>query len=64
MLVGSMTRPGRPSHPEILTPREQEVLALLREGLTNPRIAERLNITLPGLTSRISGRSLNPHREL
>ena len=28
------------------------------------RIAERLNITLPGLTSRISGRSLNPHREL
>ena len=59
MLVDSMTRPGRPSHPEFLTPREQEVLALLREGLADPRIAERLNTTLPGLTSRIAGRSLN-----
>ena len=54
MLVGSMTRPGRPSHPEILTPREQEVLALLREGLTNPRIAERLSITLDGAKYHVS----------
>ncbi|MCH7580200.1 MAG: helix-turn-helix transcriptional regulator, partial [Chloroflexi bacterium] len=45
MLVDSMTRP---SHPDMLTPREQEVLALLREGLTNPQIAERLSITLDG----------------
>ena len=51
MLVDSMTRP---SHPEILTPREQEVLALLREGLTNPRIAERLSITLDGAKYHVS----------
>ncbi len=43
-----MTKPGRPAHPDILTPREQEVLALLREGLTNPQIAERMSITLDG----------------
>ena len=49
-----MTRPGRPSHPELLTPREQEVLALLREGLTNPRIAERLSITLDGAKYHVS----------
>ena len=51
MLVDSMTRP---SHPDILTPREQEVLALLREGLTNPRIAERLSITLDGAKYHVS----------
>jgi DNA-binding CsgD family transcriptional regulator len=35
---------GRPPHPDILTPREFEVLELLREGLTNPEIAERMGI--------------------
>ena len=54
MLVDSMTRPGRPSHPDILTPREQEVLTLLREGLTNPQIAERLSITLDGAKYHVS----------
>ena len=51
MLVDSMTRP---SHPDMLTPREQEVLALLREGLTNPQIAERLSITLDGAKYHVS----------
>ncbi len=51
MLVDSMTRP---SHPDILTPREGEVLALLREGLTNPQIAERLSITLDGAKYHVS----------
>lgn len=37
---------GRPPHPDILTPREWEVLALLREGLTNEQIAERLDVTV------------------
>jgi DNA-binding CsgD family transcriptional regulator len=40
-----MAKRGRPRHPDILTPREWEVLALLREGLTNDQIAQRLEIT-------------------
>jgi DNA-binding CsgD family transcriptional regulator len=40
-----MAKRGRPRHPDILTPREWEVLALVREGLTNEQIAERLGTT-------------------
>ncbi len=40
-----MAKRGRPRHPDILTPREWDVLALLREGLTNEQIAQRLDIT-------------------
>jgi len=29
-----MGKRGRPPHPDILTPRQWQVLALLREGLT------------------------------
>jgi DNA-binding CsgD family transcriptional regulator len=36
---------GRPPHPDILTPREWEVLALLRDGLSNEQTAERLGIS-------------------
>jgi DNA-binding CsgD family transcriptional regulator len=36
---------GRPPHPDLLTPREWEVLSLIREGLTNPQIAQRLGVT-------------------
>jgi DNA-binding CsgD family transcriptional regulator len=39
---------GRPRHPETLTPRQQEVLDLLRQGLTNEEIAQRLGISLDG----------------
>ena len=41
-----MARRGRPPHPDILTPREWEVLDLLREGLTNEQIAQRLDVGL------------------
>lgn len=40
-----MTKRGRPRHPDILTPREWEVLDLLREGLSNDEIGGRLGIT-------------------
>jgi DNA-binding CsgD family transcriptional regulator len=39
-------RRGRPRHDDILTPREWQVLRLVREGLTNEQIAERLGISL------------------
>lgn len=40
-----MAKRGRPPHPDILTPREWEVLGLLREGLSNEQLARRLEIT-------------------
>jgi DNA-binding CsgD family transcriptional regulator len=43
-----MAERGRPKHPDILTPRQYEVLELVREGLTNPQIAERLGISPDG----------------
>jgi len=49
-----MTRRGRPPHPELLTPRQQEVLSLVREGLSNREIAERLDITLDGAKFHVS----------
>jgi Tol biopolymer transport system component/DNA-binding CsgD family transcriptional regulator len=47
-------RRGRRPYPELLTPREQEVLDLLREGLTNPEIAVRLGISLNGAKYHVS----------
>lgn len=49
-----MTKRGRPPHPDILTPREWEVLGLLREDLSNPQIAERLDITERGVKFHVS----------
>lgn len=47
-------RRGRPPHPDILTPREWEVLALLRQSLSNEQIAERLDISVPGVKYHVS----------
>jgi DNA-binding CsgD family transcriptional regulator len=49
-----MKRRGRPPHPVIMTPREWEVLALLREGLANPEIAERLGISRDAVKYHVS----------
>src|SRR5437870_7559662 len=50
----AMGRRGRPRHPDILTPREWEVLKLLRQRLSNEQIGERLGITLDGAKYHVS----------
>ena len=45
---------GRPPHPEILTLRQQDVLALIRRGLTNDEIAEQLGISSDGVKFHVS----------
>src|SRR3989304_3856281 len=49
-----MSSSGRPRYPDILTPRQWEVLELLREGLTNEQIADRLGISLDGAKFHVS----------
>ena len=49
-----MGQRGRPRHPDVLTPREQDVLSLIREGLTNEQIAARLGITFETAKHHVS----------
>ena len=49
-----MNRRGRPPYPDVLTPRQWEVLALLREGLSNEQIALRLGISVDGVKFHVS----------
>lgn len=44
-----MARRGRPPSPDILTPREAEVVELVAQGLTNAAIADRLGISEQGV---------------
>jgi DNA-binding NarL/FixJ family response regulator len=48
------TRRGRPPHPDILTPRQWEVLEHVREGLTNEQIARQLGISRDGAKFHVS----------
>jgi DNA-binding NarL/FixJ family response regulator len=43
-----------PELPEPLTPREEEVLRLLAQGLSNPEIAERLNLSAGTVRNYVS----------
>ncbi len=45
---------GRPPHPGVLTPRQEEVLTLIREGLTNEQIAERLGVSFNAAKFHVS----------
>ena len=45
---------GRPKHPDVLTPRRWDVLALLRRGLANEEIARELNISADGVKYHVS----------
>lgn len=49
-----MGQRGRPRYPDLLTPREQDVLALIREGLTNEQIAARLGIGFETAKTHVS----------
>ena len=49
-----MRRRGRPPHPDVLTPRQWQVLSLLREGLSNEQISLRLGISVDGVKFHVS----------
>ena len=49
-----MGRRGLPPYPDILTPREWEVVTLLRQGLNNPQIAQQLGISRDGAKYHVS----------
>src|ERR1700687_5345593 len=50
----TMGKRGRLRYPGVLTPREQDVLALIRQGLTNEQIAERLQIGFETAKSHVA----------
>lgn len=53
-MLAIMRARGRPRHPDILTPREWEVLGLLRLGQTNDEIAAALGISVAGVKYHVS----------
>lgn len=46
--------PGRPRHPDVLTPAEWKVAEQVRHGLTNRRIAERMNVSLDAVKFHVA----------
>jgi len=49
-----MSRRGRPPYPDILTPRQQEVLEYVRQGMTNDQIARQIGISPDGVKFHVS----------
>ena len=50
----AMAKRGRPPYPGLLTPREQDVLDLIRDGQTNPQIAGHLDISVETVKQHVS----------
>ena len=46
--------PGRPPHDDVLTPGEWRVAEWVRHGLTNPRIAKRMGVSIDAVKFHIS----------
>ena len=46
--------PGRPRHADVLTPAEWKVAELVRHGLTNRRIAERMGVSVDAVKFHVS----------
>lgn len=53
-MTQASSKRGRPAHPDILTPAERQVLARVRQGLTNAEIAADLGITFHTVKFHIS----------
>jgi DNA-binding CsgD family transcriptional regulator len=49
-----MSKRGRPRYPEVLTPRQQEVLEHVRQGKTNQQIASEIGISPDGVKWHVS----------
>ena len=49
-----MSKRGRPRHPDVLTPRQQEVLEHVRQGKTNQQIASEIGISPDGVKWHVS----------
>ena len=49
-----MRKRGRQPHPDVLTPREWQVMEQLRQGKTNPQIAQQMGISLAGARYHVS----------
>ena len=53
-VMGEVARPQAPSGPDLLTPRDREVLGLLGEGLSNRQLAERLYVAEKTVKTHVS----------
>jgi DNA-binding CsgD family transcriptional regulator len=49
-----MSKRGRPPYPDTLTPRQQEVLEYVRQGMTNEQIARQIGISPDGVKFHVS----------
>jgi DNA-binding CsgD family transcriptional regulator/catechol 2,3-dioxygenase-like lactoylglutathione lyase family enzyme len=47
-------KPGRPPHPDLLTPAEWQVAESVRHGLSNPAIARRLGVSVDAVKFHVS----------